>query len=326
MPKEEKQENSEKKVAGEDGVAEKRPGIITGEEIEQLGLVDPPSEECLRATSYDLKLGPELFVCGKKKPKFINLEEKGLKGITIESFGTIIFSTREKIDLSKHKNIVGRFGLKIGRGLDGLILQVGPQVEPGYKGPLFGVLLNTRGEGKTIMLDERFLAIEFSRTSSIPSNDLFDKNVKEINSLYEFLIKSQHINPDHLARPSVIQKVRDELRAYQERHKIKTERDDRKTIKRTLIWTIIGVAIAILLGLYNAFGDKIFSRFRQGESFDIQAVKTSALDGTGEQGQPAHKNEDRTGSFMADKNNSTVVAESNETKQEENGVSEKKHE
>lgn len=228
------------------------PGILTGEEIEQLGLVDPPSEECLRATSYDLKLGPEVFVCGKKKPKFINLEEKGLKGITIESFGTIIFSTREKIDLSKHKNIVGRFGLKIGRGLDGLILQVGPQVEPGYKGPLFGVLLNTRGEGKTVMLDERFLAIEFSRTSSIPGEDLFNKNVKEIKSLYEFLIRSQHIDPDHLARPSVIHQVRDTLDNCRVEHGLKRSMDDSKWFRKSAKWAKWAV-ILTLIGLVFGF-------------------------------------------------------------------------
>lgn len=261
MPKEEKQENSEKKAPAEDGVAVKRPGILTGEEIEQLGLVDPPSKECLRATCYDLRLGPEVFVCGKKKPKFINLEEKGLKGITIESFGTIIFSTREKIDLLRHKNIVGRFGLKIGRGLDGLILQVGPQVEPGYKGPLFGVLLNTRGEGKTVMLDERFLAIEFSRTSSIPGKDLLNKNVKEIKSLYEFLIRSQHIDPDYLARPSVIQQVRDTLDNCRVEHGLKRSMDDskwlRKSAKRAL-W----ILIITIFGLLIAYPDKI-SDFKQ---------------------------------------------------------------
>ena len=143
------------------------PGVLTVAEINKLELVYPIGEEngneCLKSASCDLRLGKQVLICGQDELKIIDLN-KG-DPVTIKSFETIIFQTEEKIKLKKHKNIIGRFGLMIGYGLEGLILQVGPQVEPGYDGYLFGRILNTSGRRKTLVRDERFLTIEFSYTS-----------------------------------------------------------------------------------------------------------------------------------------------------------------
>lgn len=251
MPKEEKQENSEKKVAGEDGVAVKTPGILTGEEIIELGLVSPIGENCLKAMSYDFRFGQDVFHCGQGKPKFLDLEKESSKGVTIESLGMILFSTKEKVKLTK--NVVGRFGLRIGIGLEGLILQVGPQVEPGYEGPLFGIIFNTQGTPKTLMVDQRFLTIEFSRTSRDTDDKLF-KTIK-IANLHQFL-DEQGTNVDALARPNAVQNFKEYFENCKREHRLVIEGEDRVRSKKGLMWAIIagvGAIFAIILAIVAIF-------------------------------------------------------------------------
>lgn len=82
------------------------PGILTGEEIQDLGLIEPPNSDptYLKATSFDLTLGSEVYICGQGEPKLINLED-GPDTVKIESLGTIIFSTKEKIKLGKYTRL-----------------------------------------------------------------------------------------------------------------------------------------------------------------------------------------------------------------------------
>ncbi len=226
------------------------PSILRGEEIKRLELIDPPSDNptYLKATSYDLTLGPEVFICGQSKPVLINLEKTNEKTITIESFGTIIFSTKEKIKLGKWTNIVGHFGLRIAHGLDGLMLQVGPQIEPGYDGPLFGALLNTRGEEKVLHLGDRFLTVEFCRIGKPASNTKFKHQV--IHDLHEFLC-AQHIRYDQLIRPSVIECVKRTLEDCRSQHVLRSRIEDSSMFREAVKWTRRAVYIAIILFLIN---------------------------------------------------------------------------
>lgn len=260
MPKEEKQENSEKKVAGEDVVAEEKPGILTGKEIRDLTLIEPMDEDfirnCLKATSCDLRLGYEVFVCGKGKPIFKKLKEKD--PVTMESFGRIIFMTKEKIMLSEHEDIVGRFDLMIRHGLDGLILQVGTQVEPGYEGPLFGLLINTQGINKTLKAGDRFLTIEFSRINKKPPKDAIKR--KTIKDIHMFLT-NQNLDFDRAAEASIIEKVKSEQRDCQLRHGLKRSIEDSKIARRRLRIALFAILITII-GWLIAYPEKIVS-FKQ---------------------------------------------------------------
>jgi len=271
MPKDEKQENLEKKAPTEDGVAEKRPGILTGQEIKKLDLVKQIGENCLKAASCDLRLGRDVFHCGQGEPKFLNLEEEPSKGVTIESLGMILFSTNEKVNLPK--NIIGRFGLRISHVLEGLILQVGPQVEPGYEGPLFGVIFNTQGVEKTLMVDQRFLTIEFSRTSDDPDDELF--KAKKIDNLHQFL-DDQGTNIDVLAKPSASQNVQNYFKDCKYEHGLKIEGKDRIRRKSSLNWAKvagIGVILAVLLSLLAIFvalfPDEIRSKLGIGQNQNV---------------------------------------------------------
>lgn len=308
MPKEEKQENSEKKVAGEDGVAEERPGVLPGQEILDLELVDPIGKECIKTASCDLRLGSEVFICGQRKPEIKKLKCGEL--VTIESFGSIVFSTKEKIVLEDRTNIVGRFDLRIRLGLSGLILQVGTQVEPGYKGPLFGLLINTMGTSKTLYEGERFLQIEFSRMSKEPEKKHFENDKKEIKDLQAFLRK-QGIDCDRLAEPSVIQKFRNEFKDYQKLHKIKREQNDRSWIKRGVIGTFFGVAIMIFLGLWDI--DISCKQDKTDEK--LSTVTNSTFDENKGSKIPAIIIQEGNGTSKTNKTNSDVVTDSNDVLQ-----------
>jgi len=309
MPKEEKQENTEKKANGEDDVAEKRSGIITGQEIKELKLVDPigkeKNEECLKSASCDLRLGKDVFICNQKKPKLRELKEGDL--ITIEPFDRIIFSTREKICLEKHLDIIGRLDLMIRYGLDGLILQVGTQVEPGYRGPLFGLLINTQGTQKTLRVGDRLLTIEFSRMSEKPEKFI----VKDtIDNLPQFLRK-QRINLDLLAEPSVIQKLRNEVNLYKKQHKIKKEQKDRWWIKLGVIFTAVGVFIMIALGVWN-----IYISYQQDKTYKkLPSIINSTFDENKGSKIPTVIIQEGNGTYKTNKTNSDVVTDSNDVLQ-----------
>ncbi len=106
------------------------------------------------------------------------------------------------------------------------------------------------------MLDQRFLAIEFSRTSSIPKDELFEKNIKEIKSLYQFLTESQHLNLDNLANLSVIQQVRDTLDNCRVQHGLKRSIDNSKWARKSVkiaSWLLIIAIITLLI----AYPEKI---------------------------------------------------------------------
>lgn len=253
MAENDKKGNSEKGCSGngEASAAPGPPGILTGEEIEELQLIEPlnNSPTYLKATSYDLTLGPEVYICGQGEPKLINLST-GSDTVEIDSFGTIIFSTKEKIKLGKYTNIVGHLGLRIEYGLKGFILQVGPQMEPGYNGPLFGALLNTRNEQKFISRDARFLTVEFYRSVkpvSIGPTGKFKQ--KTINSLREFLT-AQNIEENTLVVPSLVKQIEDDFEECKREHGIQLARrehnENRNIAKKQISLKKIGIAVAIV--------------------------------------------------------------------------------
>lgn len=148
---------------------------------------------------------------GKGKTKVSILGNGNPLAVTIGSFETLLFSTYERVNMPE--DIVGRFDLKVGYGLDGLVLQVGPQVEPGYHGPLFGALTNTSGSPKVLKYKEEILAIEFSRLAKKPSK----VEHKTVATLEDFITK-QTIDFERLAKPNVVMTLEQKLNTCREQH------------------------------------------------------------------------------------------------------------
>lgn len=113
----------------------------------------------VRPASVDLRIGRQYIDC---QDKIVRVQTRGADKsavIKLPPLGALIFSTLESVHTPD--NVVGRFDLKIGYALQGLVLQVGPQIEPLYKGPLFGLLINL-SDAEIALADNVLLTAEFS--------------------------------------------------------------------------------------------------------------------------------------------------------------------
>ncbi len=145
-------------------------GVLVEKEIRSQKLIRVPEPEredkrCYQPASYDLRLGAEYVMPSKDGQLVIsNCEANGM--LTIGPFATSIVSTYESVALPS--NVVGRFNLRIQHALEGLMVQMGTQVEPNYEGPLYALLHNISDRPKTLKFrdyDTRPFTIEFSYTS-----------------------------------------------------------------------------------------------------------------------------------------------------------------
>jgi deoxycytidine triphosphate deaminase len=168
-------------------------GILIRDDIERLGIIvatnDSDKEErCYKHASYDLRLGDEYALPdeadGDGQLKIRDCSQDGL--LTIRKFGSAIVSTFETVSLPP--NVAGRFNLRIRHALEGLTVQMGTQVEPGYQGRLFALIQNISEHDKTIKYKDyetRPFTIEFCYTSGqtvIPHNkNLTLKSIIPVN-------------------------------------------------------------------------------------------------------------------------------------------------
>lgn len=154
--------------------------VLTGAEIESLELITKETgdyKNCCKAACYDLRFGNQYFRCGDGNCTITTLGNSD-PWVEIEPFQSILFSTVETVRLPD--GIVGRFGLKIGKALEGLVMQVGPQIEPGYTGPLFGLILNTSGQTRQLVPGSAFASVEFSRMTTLAGSALQPETIKDL--------------------------------------------------------------------------------------------------------------------------------------------------
>ena len=188
-------------------------GVLTKPEIKKLNIIklekdQVDDEKCYAISSYDLRLGDEYYVPKppvedeKTKGSIIQQAEsvlncpyinEGLDSqikkcskdnhvLRIKPFTSIVISTYEILNMPN--NVVGRFDLRIKWALQGLVLQVGTQIEPGYNGRLFGLLHNFSKKEICIPTMSRFLTAEFSYTSE---NTSHETGLKPMLKLEDFL-------------------------------------------------------------------------------------------------------------------------------------------
>ena len=172
-----------------------RTGLLTSTEIKKYSIIkdeDRDDANCLKDTSYDLRLGEGHMVYNSAEKKW---EAKWVgstqppddcnppyaregSDLVIPEFGMALVQLRETIDLLsciEHPEhpvmICGHFDLKLARVRDGLISQQATQVEPGYRGRLFCYLFNQTG-GEVILpytdtTHSRIATVEFQYISCI---------------------------------------------------------------------------------------------------------------------------------------------------------------
>lgn len=125
-------------------------GVLVDAEIRKLELIEVPesdgqNQQCFKPASYDLRLGHEYIqpgnvVRGLNVPEILDCRNNGGR-VCIEPFSSIIVSTYEIVRLPD--NVVGKFNLRIKQAFRGLIVQMGTQVEPNYRGRLYALLQMT---------------------------------------------------------------------------------------------------------------------------------------------------------------------------------------
>lgn len=139
--------------------------VVVREDIKKLGLIDSSTfcEECLEEASYRLRLGDQFCPCFEQSSgaKYKQFSMDQIADIVIPPFRSIFIETEEVIDLSSSSEIVARFDLRVKYALMGLLLQVGTQVQPGYRGRLFGNLFNTSTKEIKLKRYDKIMEIEF---------------------------------------------------------------------------------------------------------------------------------------------------------------------
>jgi dCTP deaminase len=126
---------------------------------EGLMAIDPLSEDCLQAASYDMRVGREAFVSGTDQ--VIDVANKGLVIIDPGEFAVLV--TRERVQCGPR--IAGQLGLCSPYARQGLILLSGPQIDPGFDGVLVVRLTNLAPRRVTLAYEAPFLTTQFFKFS-----------------------------------------------------------------------------------------------------------------------------------------------------------------
>lgn len=121
--------------------------------------IDPFLEENVEPASIDLTLGREAFRASDDSK--IHLDEGSI--LTLPAGEMALVLTREHLKLGSQ--IAGAIGLRSHFSRKGIDLLAGPQVDPGFEGPLHIVLVNLSPSRIVLEYGEPFLTVEFHRLS-----------------------------------------------------------------------------------------------------------------------------------------------------------------
>jgi len=123
------------------------------------------SEDFLQPATYDLRIGPSIYLPGENPEKAISISQNG--GFhKLAPYENVVLTTYETLRIPE--KIVGRFGLKSGYTRRGLIASAGPQVDPGFRGKLFVTVYNFSAVPYLLRFKKPFLSIEFQGLDRAP--------------------------------------------------------------------------------------------------------------------------------------------------------------
>lgn len=237
--------NNKKDIAG---------SVLIHHDIKRLDIIrlakdQKLNEDCYSNASYDLRLGNEYWIpsnhndgnvfhnSGEKVPYLCSDNNNVLK---IPAFTSIVFSTYEKVKMPN--NVAGRFDLRVKWALQGLILQVGTQIEPGYSGKLFGLLHNFSKKEILIPTKSRLLTAEFYYTTgpALPAK------VKDcMDDLKSFINKYAIIEGSLEGFLGKIEKIRISIQETKEQIESANSKEINTRRFFTSLFSSIGVAIVV---------------------------------------------------------------------------------
>ena len=139
--------------------------VLLADEINRLcedksaPLIDPFSPSQLRPASYQLTLGDEANVGGEHK-----LVDSA-NGIVLDPHQVAVVKTRETLKIPR--DLIARWSLRVTNIYEGLLWTGGPQVDPGWEGPLFCPIYNLAERTIVLKCGDPLFTIDFVRTTGV---------------------------------------------------------------------------------------------------------------------------------------------------------------
>ena len=137
-----------------------RSGILPGSLIGRLltcgTLLQRAEGSRVSGASYDLSLGDEYYYGGR-----IRKLSESEPILLLAPYDYVIVTSHEVADFPRE--VTGRFDLTVSLFCQGVILSNGPQVDPGFRGPLFCLLFNTSSSPVLLKRRQHYATIEFHK-------------------------------------------------------------------------------------------------------------------------------------------------------------------
>ncbi|MGH9433594.1 MAG: dCTP deaminase domain-containing protein, partial [Terriglobia bacterium] len=136
-------------------------GVLLSDEIEhyvqQFRMIDPFDRKNLKPAAYELTVGDQYSLGGK--PCWLKEGEK----ITIPPFQVAIIKIAETINLPRF--LIARWNIRVKWAYQGLLWVGGPQVDPGWIGPLCCPIYNLSSQEVKIPRGEPIAVMDFVTTT-----------------------------------------------------------------------------------------------------------------------------------------------------------------
>ncbi len=141
--------------------------VLLADEIKRLcesdtPMIEPFSPSQLRPASYQLTLGEQIHVGGESRP----LVES--ESVTLAPHQVAVVSTRETLRIPE--GLIARWSLRVTNIYEGLLWTGGPQVDPGWEGPLFCPIYNLAERNVVLKCGEPLFTIDFVCTTDKDSD------------------------------------------------------------------------------------------------------------------------------------------------------------
>ena len=122
-----------------------------------LPMIDPFRASQLRPASYQLTLGREIHLGGEHR----RLDHS--EGVILEPHQVAVVCTAETLRIPR--DLIARWSLRVTKIYEGLLWTGGPQVDPGWEGPLFCPIYNLAERNVVLKCGEPMFTIDFSLTT-----------------------------------------------------------------------------------------------------------------------------------------------------------------
>ncbi len=140
-------------------------GVLLSDEIEHyvgsFKMIDPFTTNNLKSAGYELTVGDEFVLGGKKE----ELKKDG--EIRIPPFNVVVIKTGETINLPRF--LIARWNVRVRWAYEGLLWVGGPQVDPGWIGHLFCPLYNLSDKDVVLRYGDSIALMDFVTTTPFNS-------------------------------------------------------------------------------------------------------------------------------------------------------------